>query len=118
MEKVCRCVSKNHPHHSGFRRYASIVGVPGIEPGHQDPQPCVLPIYDTPICLIYPSERAAATGAGVHARAVGQLRFLEVGVFPRPVGGVIMAVQKLPGAGHYRSLEADHAAFHRKKMIP
>ena len=25
-----------------------LVGLPGIEPGLQDPQPCVLPLYDSP----------------------------------------------------------------------
>lgn len=65
---------------------SSVVGLPGVEPGLHDPQPCVIPLYHSPklCCLV---EFLDAVGADLYPLAVhaGPLQVGHTAMFSRRI---------------------------------
>ena len=103
-----------------------MVGLLGIEPRLQDPQPCVLPLYYSPFPQSTLSDcrfhylslcrysQTLNTQQGMPS--VWKFGFLQIWIFAAPVGGIIMTAKQLARAGHQRSLAAMFTLFHREPV--
>lgn len=94
-----------------------MVGLPGLEPGSHDPQPCIIPIYDSPDLRFGLCSGFHALGANAGPGSVFQLGPLKIRVFSFFNGRVIMPTKKLSFPLHLGAFTAIFTYFSHTILI-